>query len=619
MDTKEKHEEKLLSCIDIPYFRNNPAYIDLWRSYYKQFRDPQVLFLMYHKQISTYFHWIHIELSQYFLRKKQPQIAYFVLEEAIKNKVFDQERIKEALTQIPHFEKKYSKGDMLAVLNLKNIKCFGRIWNTYNEEIFYHKNLPYQYPTFEAMKIAEYENKFNTGLVFDNTISEIKQKEISIDEHLYNFSVDNEVFKAPTTEESQKNIEAFGILNSFNNQIDDNLIKEINEPSFDNSINKGNNSFSQSQNQENRIYSHDTKEAESIELPKCLSNATDLENKFDKKLEIEKSDCNHVFSKNDNSSELILESKLNFQKNEELHSCKNSMIGSCVETTNNLNVADSYSILPNNTAETLISQQSNDKIIVSEPSTATKSNFQTTLDDFLDQNSTQEILSSTLELQNEDFSKKIKITQIEDDCIPQFFEINGSLDLNSELTINGYVYFVQSVENNGFSLLKVAKTDDVTLTIIGKTYMLIKSDLKSLKTAKELFNFDICHQNNSYFILYDFVAICTLKSMIGKCNENVKAFYLKKIVEKLVLLDKTFLTISDPLDFFVDQDFNLGFGSFNLKPSSRNETVECLKQAFSIFDISISENFVCSLQTILSTVEARRDIIKHKTEVLESL
>ena len=152
-----KNEEKLLSCIDIPYFRNNPAYIDLWRSYYKEFKDPQILFLMYFKQISLHFHWIHLELSEYFLKKEIVQISHFILEEAIHNKVYDSERIKEALSRIPSFDKKYTKGDMLAVLNMKNIKCLGNVWNAFNEEVFYLKNLPAGFCTFEQAKMVENE------------------------------------------------------------------------------------------------------------------------------------------------------------------------------------------------------------------------------------------------------------------------------------------------------------------------------------------------------------------------------------------------------------------------------------------------------------------------------
>ena len=48
---KENYEQQLLQYIDIPYFRNNPTYIERWRKYYDKYKDPQILLLMHHKQI----------------------------------------------------------------------------------------------------------------------------------------------------------------------------------------------------------------------------------------------------------------------------------------------------------------------------------------------------------------------------------------------------------------------------------------------------------------------------------------------------------------------------------------------------------------------------------------
>lgn len=156
-NTKEKLEEFLLTYIDIPYFRNNPTYIERWRAYYQRYKDPQVLMLMFYKKISTYYHWIHLELSNHFLNKQQLQIAHFVLEEALKADVYDKNKIKEALEKIPSFEKKYTKGDMLALLNIKNINALGKVWNPYNEELFYLNVLSKDCVNFELLKLSSYE------------------------------------------------------------------------------------------------------------------------------------------------------------------------------------------------------------------------------------------------------------------------------------------------------------------------------------------------------------------------------------------------------------------------------------------------------------------------------
>lgn len=168
---------------------------------------------MYYKQISIHFHWIHIEIAQYFMKKGQPQIAHFILEEALHNKVFDALKIKEAMRQIPTFEKKYSKGDMLAVLNLKNIKSLAHVWNPHQEEIFYLKNLPSEYVIFEHMKIVNYEMQYGIPI---EKIDLIKIKLIPVEE-----TCTNEVFADGSLDRIESNQEA---------AIENDFIKALQEP-----------------------------------------------------------------------------------------------------------------------------------------------------------------------------------------------------------------------------------------------------------------------------------------------------------------------------------------------------------------------------------------------------
>lgn len=87
--------------------------------------------------------------------------------------------------------------------------------------------------------------------------------------------------------------------------------------------------------------------------------------------------------------------------------------------------------------------------------------------------------------QIESSGKKMKFYEHSNIFEPSTREIIGSLFHGSALTINGYIYFVQSVEQNGFGLLRIAKIEDISQTMTGKSFVLIKSDLKSIKVAKE--------------------------------------------------------------------------------------------------------------------------------------
>lgn len=154
---EENNEQRLITYIDVPYFRNNPAYIEMWRKHYEERRDPQILLLMYHKQISTHYHWIYIELARHFARLGKAEISHYILAEALRNKVYDAQRLRDAMARLPAFQKKYARGDVLCILNQRNINALGRLWNRYEERFFYQDHLQSGCLNFEQMKILEYE------------------------------------------------------------------------------------------------------------------------------------------------------------------------------------------------------------------------------------------------------------------------------------------------------------------------------------------------------------------------------------------------------------------------------------------------------------------------------
>lgn len=153
-------EERLTEFIDIPYFRNNPSYIELWRKYYSDSRDPKILLLMYHKKIGTYYHWLYIELAKHFIRIGRAEIAHFVLTEAVRENVYSQERLREALAKVPPFTKQYFKSDMRSLLDQKNIHALGRIWNSYTEVFFYEQHLSSGSSNFTMMKVEQYQRLY---------------------------------------------------------------------------------------------------------------------------------------------------------------------------------------------------------------------------------------------------------------------------------------------------------------------------------------------------------------------------------------------------------------------------------------------------------------------------
>lgn len=478
--SKEKHEEIMLQYIDIPYFRNNPTYIEWWRAYYQKYKDPQILLLMYHKQISTYYHWLHIELSEHFLRKKKPQIAHFILSEALKNNVYDPVKINEAMERIPSFEKKYTRGDMTSILNWKNINALGRVWNVSKEESFYQREQYEGIVSFEIEKIKKYEGKFcsskNTNLEYKHDLSGWKYTTSGgMFEESYDIDVVGNPTSIPDVVETQT--------------------ENIKESEIDNEINS---SFID----DNDMY----------EEPDVKTNAIQT---------------------------------------------------SVVENTDKDAVADSN-----------------------------KTNGQSV--------------------------KKMKCNSMSNMFAITPYSISGTLEKGHDVCIDNYIYLVQESDEQRIILLKMAKNSDITQTLVGKTICLKKSTQESCKVFKELYRYDVCIHEGTYYLMYEYDYLCNIKDFIGMSSSIIKMVYLSKIIKKLLPLKEMGYIISDPLDFFLNQEFDIEFGCVDVVENNQ-EIDGLLKNVFSDLPVSIDLTTVKYLDEKTSTPEAKREMLKHKTSILQSL
>lgn len=137
----EDLEQTLLRYIDMPYFRNNPSYILLWQRYYANTRDPGVLFLMKYKKVSQYYHWIYVELSRFFISRNHPGLCSVVLSMGMKCNAYDSRVLADELGKIPANSQTYSGHEITSLMSPKGFHALGRVWNSYNEVLFYNQSL----------------------------------------------------------------------------------------------------------------------------------------------------------------------------------------------------------------------------------------------------------------------------------------------------------------------------------------------------------------------------------------------------------------------------------------------------------------------------------------------
>lgn len=503
-NTKEKQEELLLAYIDIPYFRNNPAYIERWRAYYQKYKNPQILLLMYHKHISTFYHWIHIELAEHFLKKNQPQIAHFVLTEALKFNVYDSARIKKTLDKVPTFEKKYSKGDMLALLNTKNIEALGRIWNCYNESFFHLTTPPVSTDgssvsccsSYEIGKIVGYERKYviNENLQYSDTDGQFNHSKI--DE------------KYPVGDADKEN-------------------QQLHNSTCDDTI-------------------------------KLSKEIVDVKNVNE---EISQEDAGVCTSESNSGDEVTISEK-DEKKGE------------------------------------VLQQDPEDCIIYSSGSI------------FIEDKNGPIV----------QFEKRMKVVDITEEILV----IPDNFESNVEIQIGQYIYLVRSVTDNGAEVLRIARDIDITQTMSSKVFFMRKCTDIACSVLSDAFGFLRCKNTSSYYIIQEYCRICDLKEIVGTISGHVRQFYLKCIIERILPLIERGYLLKDPLDFFVDQDFDLGLNTAEITQLDENTlslTVGTLKENFlgPSDELALDLSMIAKLTKVLAGPASKKEIVKHKTEILQSL
>ncbi|KAL6122715.1 hypothetical protein NUSPORA_00244 [Nucleospora cyclopteri] len=133
--TISQYIEYLLKYMNIPYFKNNPTYIEHWRKFYEHTKDPNVLLLLFNKRISTCYHWIYVEFSKIFIEMGKPEVANFIIKLGIQSDVFDQAELKKQLLRIPEFKTTQSDKQIYQLFKKKKITCMGRIFDIKNSTI----------------------------------------------------------------------------------------------------------------------------------------------------------------------------------------------------------------------------------------------------------------------------------------------------------------------------------------------------------------------------------------------------------------------------------------------------------------------------------------------------
>lgn len=777
-DEKLREEEILLKYIDIPYFKNNPSYIDRWRQYYKKHKDPQILLLMYYKRISTLFHWIYIELSRHFMKMDLPELSSFILTEAIKSNVYDSERLKEEMKSIPNFIEKYNKGDLLSILNHKNIHALGRIWNEYSEILFYETELPKEFVNFEIMQIINYESiyaskislitnndkksnefkpiecndasscnvniqhdsnvcnreEFNISMAKISALNEVKEKLI-IDG--YDAPLDLKANSQKVLLEEQ--ISEYDLIKEKEEQNEDNIIsntkredlsgfttkeglkynknKDVNGNEEGDSKSVPEFTTYESNEKTNRIEHQDI--AHNSKNTNLVGNNMDIDfqNQLNPSLtfssqntlgineQINISDSESICTDNlfsdefdENEVNKDLRNNVEVQKNTESLCCtvihqSNSdtqntdlrcSLDSEIFERNNVTIADSKNVLnvvnqettvnsenqkitnknislenpDNHSIKTLNSGESNkeqdegyiskmasgdlcnnqyseeniNKLEINEKNTADcKVNCTNiTVEKELVANDTAvntQIRYSTDETYDcrKSLYKRLKIsygTGYETMFNLRFNKISGELSINSEIILDDFIYLVQSYENNGFCLLRLANRQDLTQTISGKSFNLRECSLENAIICKKLLNYTCYEYEDIYYVLYEHTKIFHLKLALPSFSPVILKYYLRQIVEYLLKIIENDLLLKDPLDFYINQDFCIvlnGFEFVDLSQTNLKMIQIDLGKQFGIENVEINDDFLHKLDIILANAESRRQILDHKSKILENL
>ncbi|CAD25211.1 hypothetical protein [Encephalitozoon cuniculi GB-M1] len=159
---EDEMEGVLLRYIDIPYFRNNPSYISLWQRYYYKTKDPGVLFLMRHKKISRYYHWIYVEFSRFFMKSGHCGMSKAALGMGMACGAYDRKILEDELKGILSSAVPCTEHEANALMNPKGFVALGRVWNSYREILFYNRELFVL--DKEEVSFEEYRSRTHTHL-----------------------------------------------------------------------------------------------------------------------------------------------------------------------------------------------------------------------------------------------------------------------------------------------------------------------------------------------------------------------------------------------------------------------------------------------------------------------
>jgi hypothetical protein len=141
-DLKEKDIKKLLQkYLNISYFKNNPEYISLWQKYYESERDPEILFFMKYKGVSSYYHWLYVELSKHFNSKNLFNVSRSILSRALNGDVYDRRVIEDHLSELPDHGKTMNDDEIYRHINPKSIILWGKKWVVQEESLFYNRDI----------------------------------------------------------------------------------------------------------------------------------------------------------------------------------------------------------------------------------------------------------------------------------------------------------------------------------------------------------------------------------------------------------------------------------------------------------------------------------------------
>lgn len=85
--------KNILKYINVPYFKNNPWYLELWEREYLRTKDPVLLFLMLLKDVGTLHSWLYLQLHAYY-KDKCSICSSTIIRLALRNNTYPKDRVE---------------------------------------------------------------------------------------------------------------------------------------------------------------------------------------------------------------------------------------------------------------------------------------------------------------------------------------------------------------------------------------------------------------------------------------------------------------------------------------------------------------------------------------------